>query len=501
MQSIKKTFILCLLPTTLFMVSSITKESPCGVCSRFTSSMPLCCEQRWSISSNKSSHHSYRLPGDILPIRYLVRLEPDFYRRVSEGFTSIQMKVIRPSRTITVNADNNSVMIDPSRVVVRYKNSFIKIAHQEADFKRQFYHIHLVENLWPFIVYEVDFYFSSRIFPNAKNNSFFISKDKAGNWVAATQLQPSVTRNVFPCFDEPAMKAKFNFELKVPPGFHALSNMNPITKRNGFVVFDETPPMSTYIVAIVITSAIPLTTFSRRGVTFNTYVPGNYKEHIQYMSQVSPVVLDVLEQYFAGIPFPLTKIDNVLLPDFLYVGMENWGLVTYNYNHLYLEGVTSFKNKYDILGNICHELTHQWFGNLVTMSWYNQLWLNEGFTTKIQYLVCNEVDPRMQFELLFYVTDFRASMEMDIAGTLEPVSVPADTINTLKEQMTMFGIQSYKKGACIVSMMRHFLKPANFLRGLMNYIREFQYSSTTQGKHLANCLIHLRHDYRHLNET
>ena len=205
-------------------------------------------------------------------MRYIIRLEPDLYRSVSKGFTSIQMKVIRPSRTITVNADKYSVMIDPSRVTVRYKNSFIRIAYQEADVERQFYHIHLMENLWPFIVYEVDFYFSSLIFPNAKNNSFFISKDKAGNWLAATQMQPSATRNVFPCFDEPAMKAKFNFELRVPRGFRALSNMNPITKKNGFVVFDETPPMSTYIVAIVITSAIPVTTFSRRGVTFNTYI-------------------------------------------------------------------------------------------------------------------------------------------------------------------------------------------------------------------------------------
>ena len=166
-------------------------------------------EQEQGLQVESSPAVGFRLPRHVVPIKYHIRLDPNVTNLSSEGFTKIQVKVTRPTKMITIHVDKQYVTI--LKTNVKSSISTLRITDDKKfNEKRKFLSIILRQRLWPKEIYELDFHFKSKILPNDKPGGFFMSKDKAGNWLLATQMQPSVTRNVFPCFDEPWMKANLN---------------------------------------------------------------------------------------------------------------------------------------------------------------------------------------------------------------------------------------------------------------------------------------------------
>ena len=201
------------------------------------------------------------------------------------------------------------------------------------------------------------------------------------------------------------------------------------------------------------------------------------QDQTAYAQKIGPAVLQHFEEFF-NVSFPLPKQDMIAIPDFGAGAMENWGLITYREVYLlFKEGVSSAKNMERIAYVISHELAHQWFGNLVTPSWWTDLWLNEGFATYVGYLGVDAVQPQLQYMEDFMISETHAVFRLDVLESSHPVSVPVGHPDEIGE---IFDKISYSKGASIIRMMEHFLTKQTFRSGLTNYLNTQKYRAAEQ---------------------
>lgn len=297
----------------------------------------------------------------------------------------------------------------------------------------------------------------------------------------ATQFESHHAREVFPCIDEPAAKATFDVTLTTETGVDVLGNM-PIIKQTEKdsrqeTTFDTTPRMSSYLLAWVVGELQKVSGKTKRGVEVNIWAtPAQPAESLDFARDIATRCIDFYESYF-DTEYPLPKSDHVALPDFSAGAMENWGLITYREIALLANpATTSISAKQYIATVIAHELAHQWFGNLVTMKWWNDLWLNESFASLMEYLAVDALQPNWNMWTQFSTNESIYALRRDAIDGVQSVQIDVnhpDEINSIFD-----GAIVYAKGARLLRMLQTYVGDEAFQAGLKYYFSENAYRNT-----------------------
>ncbi|XP_031788192.1 aminopeptidase Ey isoform X1 [Nasonia vitripennis] len=449
-----------------------------------------------------------RLPTNVRPDSYELQLVPFIWEGnfTFNGEVKIVLNVTEDTRKITLHAVDMDIdeeatsLKDYPWIEGRSKN--LRVSRQYNDTARQFHVIQTVETLKAGKQYLLQLKYVGRL--NDYLQGFYRSSytvDNQTRWIATTQFQPTDARRAFPCFDEPALKARFQISIARPSNMTAISNMpkeresKPVAGLPTYVWdhFERSVPMSTYLVAFIVSDFESL--HSSQG-NVSVWARKEAVQQSDYSLKIGPEILKYFEDYFQ-IKFPLPKIDMVALPDFSAGAMENWGLITYRETAmLYQEGVSTSNNKQRVATVVSHELAHQWFGNLVTPSWWTDLWLNEGFASYVENIGINAVEPSWKALEQFVVHELQNVFGLDALESSHPISIAVGHPDEINE---IFDRISYAKGASIIRMMDHFLSTAVFKRGLTNYLKGKAYQSAEQDD-LWDALTKQAHEDRALGQ-
>ncbi|XP_064549574.1 aminopeptidase N [Drosophila montana] len=429
-----------------------------------------------------------RLPRSIQPLKYNITLEPQMSGNFSfTGSVQIRVLVLEDCYNITMHTEDLNITRNDVAVYRalpsgkdEWKSESLRIHKQYLIGAKQFFVIQLYDKLHRGSEYVVHIRFSGIIkdyLQGFYRSSYMMYNET--RWVASTQFQATDARRAFPCFDEPALKANFTLHIARPRNMTTISNMPIIHSNNheslpGYVWdhFAESLPMSTYLVAYAISDFSHMSSGN-----FSVWARADAIQTAEYALSVGPKILEFLQTYF-GVAFPLPKIDMIALPEFQAGAMENWGLITFRETAmLYDKGVATASNKQRVASVVGHELAHQWFGNLVTPSWWSDIWLNEGFASYMEYLTANAVAPEWKLLDEFVVNELQTVFQLDALATTHKIS---QEVGNPQEIFQLFDRISYAKGSTVIRMMSHFLTDAVFRGGLSKYLQKMAYKSATQ---------------------
>ncbi|KAJ7999362.1 hypothetical protein DPEC_G00193610 [Dallia pectoralis] len=297
--------------------------------------------------------------------------------------------------------------------------------------------------------------------------------------IAATNFEPSSARQVFPCFDEPSMKAVFSLVVVRHSHHMSLSNMPQLFSKHleEDLVEDHyqtSVRMSSYLLAFLVGNFSVNSAKTKRGVKVSVFAASHQINQTGHALQAAVKTLEFYEEYLQII-YPLPKIDLVALPDFESGAMENWGLVTFREASLLIGQFDSLRGQLWVSHVTAHELAHQWFGNLVTMAWWNDLWLNEGFASYMEHIAVRHLQPNWSPEDLHLLMNVFPALEKDSLLSSHPVSRPVSCSTKIRE---MFSVISYHKGASILGMLQSFLSEDVFIGGIRQYLSDHRYGNT-----------------------
>lgn len=309
----------------------------------------------------------------------------------------------------------------------------------------------------------------------------YFTHDGVKKQLFATQFESHHAREVFPCVDEPAAKAEYDLTLITRSGITVLGNM-PVKseEENGdslTTMFEKTPRMSSYLLAFVIGELHKKSARTKSGVEVNVWAtPAQNENTLDFALDIAARSIDFYDEYF-GVKYPLPKSDHVALPDFSSGAMENWGLITYRESCLLADPeLTPESSRRFIATVIAHELSHQWFGNLVTMNWWNDLWLNESFANMMEYVAIDALQPDWHMWEDFATNEVTAALRRDSLDGVQ--SVQAD-VNHPDEISTLFDPAIvYAKGGRLLVMVRKLIGEEAFRTGLKSYFEKFAYKNT-----------------------
>ncbi len=421
-----------------------------------------------------------RLFSDFQPTHYILDLVPNREKMTFSGNVIVSgLKSSRPSQRITLH--QNGLKISKAHITRHDKKGDEQIEvtrinnHSGQDEVR----LHSSQTLFPGR-YTISLEFSGKITKQMHGmypcNFKIRGKDKV---IIATQFESHHAREVFPCIDEPEAKATFDLTLTSPDGETAVAN-TPIKsqkKVRGKLVteFETTPKMSTYLLAFVYGDLDYLESKTKKGVSVRTYATPNNVAISNFALEVAVKCLDFYADYF-DIDYPLEKCDLLALPDFAAGAMENWGCITFREHALLVDPKhTSLGSKQYVALVVAHELAHMWFGNLVTMRWWTDLWLNEGFASWIEYLAIDSIFPEWQMWTQFIVDEQQQALKLDALEHTHPIEAP---INHPDEIRTIFDAVSYSKGSSVINMLHQYLGSESFKTGLRYYLNKHAYSNT-----------------------
>ncbi|KAJ9300543.1 hypothetical protein DTO271G3_1707 [Paecilomyces variotii] len=427
------------------------------------------------------------LPTNVKPLHYDLTLEPDFEKFTYEGTVIIDLDVVEDTNSISLNSneiDIHSTTVSAGGAVV---TSSPEVTY---DQDAQTTTVKFKETIPAGSKAQIKQTFTGQLNDNMAGFYRSSYKDKNGQkkYIATTQMEPTDARRAFPCFDEPALKAKFTVTLVADKGKTCLSNMDvdqvfevdsKITggKRQA-TKFTTSPLMSTYLVAFIVGDLNYIETKNFR-VPIRVYAtPDQDIEHGRFSLELAARTLAFYEKAFDS-EFPLPKMDMVAIPDFSAGAMENWGLITYRIVDVLLDEKTSGASmKERIAETVQHELAHQWFGSLVTMDFWDGLWLNEGFATWMSWYSCNAFYPEWKVWQTYVIDNLQSALSLDSLRSSHPIEVPvkrADEINQI------FDAISYSKGSSVLRMISKYMGEDVFIQGVRDYIKKHAYGNTQTG--------------------
>jgi aminopeptidase N len=421
-----------------------------------------------------------RLYGEFQPKHYILELDPDREKKTFSGMVIVTgSKSGRPNQRLTFH--QSGLKVTSAHITFHDKDGDRDVEVDRINHHGRFdeVRLHSKTKLYPGR-YTVRMRFKGSI-TRPMNGMYpcFFEHGKQQKELIATQFESHHAREVFPCVDEPEAKATFDLTLVTPQGETVLAN-SPIKSQeneDGKVrtSFETTPKMSTYLLAFVYGELGYKEASTRDGVTVRTYATPDNVRFTDFALDVAVRCLEFYNDYF-GIAYPLKKCDMIALPDFASGAMENWGCITYREQCMLVDPDNStLANKQYVAMVVAHELAHQWFGNLVTMRWWTDLWLNEGFASWIEYLAVDHLFPEWQMWTQFAVDEQQRAFKLDALEHTHPIEVP---VHHPDEIRTIFDTISYSKGASVIHMLHEYLGHDDFRDGLRHYLQTHQYGNT-----------------------
>lgn len=416
------------------------------------------------------------LPKNVKPLNYKLTLEPNFETFEFDGDVAITLDVLETSSSISLNI--LEIKIEHAALTVDGSDPIEPVSTEENE----------DDNTVTF-KFDSEFKAGSKAvlslkyvgILNDKLAGFYRSKyieDGKTKYLATTQMEPADARRAFPSFDEPGLKATYDITLIHSKEHTALSNMDvkhSKTNENGKVstTFNTTPLMSSYLVAFIV-GELTFVESNLFRVPVRVYCTPGLEKKAQFSADIGARTLKLYEKLF-DIPYPLPKMDMVGIHDFSAGAMENWGLVTYRIvDLLFDEKNDGAATKQRVAEVVMHELAHQWFGNLVTMDWWNELYLNESFADYISKLAMSKFYPEWKVWESYVSDTLQASLSLDSLRSSHPIQVP---VNRADEINQIFDAISYSKGSSILRMVSNYLGEEDFLLGVSNYLKKHMYSN------------------------
>ncbi len=421
--------------------------------------------------TSPSALQAQRLPTDVTPQHYSLTLEPDLKAATFTGKEEIDVTLGKPANSITLNAAQ--IAFQTATITSDGNTQTANVILNKPDQQATLH----VEKEIPAGAATIKIEYTGIL--NGQLRGFYLSKAAHRNY-AVTQFEPTDARRAFPSFDEPAMKATFSTTLIVDKGDTAISNTNIVSDEPGptadkhTIHFATTPKMSTYLVAFLVGDFQCLSGESD-GVPIRTCATPDKVQMGAYALQAAEFFLHYYDNYF-GIKYPMPKLDMIGIPDFEAGAMENFGAITYRESVFLIDEKTASTDaKKNVAIDVAHEMAHQWFGDMVTMKWWNNLWLNEGFATWMESKAVSAWKPEWnlsQDEAL----DLDGVLNYDAGKVTRAIRANADTPGEINE---MFDGITYQKGGAVLAMTENYESPEVFRQGVHKYLEAHMYGNAT----------------------
>lgn len=424
---------------------------------------------------------NFRLPDFINPVHYELEVKPMLEEDTYTGSVTISINVSTPTQHLWLHLRETKISRLP--VLTRPSGAQVQIQRCFQYTEQEYVVVEAAEELAP--NGDEGPYLLTMEFAGWLNGSLvgfyrttYVEKGQVKS-IAATDHEPTDARKSFPCFDEPNKKATYTISIVHLKDYKALSNM-PVAKEESVddkwnrTTFEKSVPMSTYLVCFAVHQFYSVKRVSNKGIPLTIYVQPEQNHTAEYAANITKIAFDYFEEYF-GVDYALPKLDEIAIPDFGTGAMENWGLITYREtNLLYDPEESASSNKQRVATVVAHELVHQWFGNLVTMEWWEDLWLNEGFASFFEFLGVDHAEKEWQMRDQLLLEDVLPVQEDDSLMSSHPIIV---TVTTPAEITSVFDGISYSKGASLLRMLEDWITPEKFQKGCQIYLEKYKFKN------------------------
>ncbi|XP_073706368.1 aminopeptidase N-like [Garra rufa] len=454
-----------------------------------------------------------RLPDNVIPESYKVFLQLYVYSAITNNYTNqsfaftgnstVRIKCMRDSKSIFLHvldlnvttvevrkSDSNEKLSLSGYRIHQNESNFLEIQLKDVMTGNETYY-DVFTKFEGELQNDLTGFYVSRYTKKAKAEE----DEDQETFLATSLMQPTAARKVFPCFDEPALKAKFKITIIHRPDTVALSNQNGLSLRQidgeewSVTTFEETQNMSTYLLAFTVLSQSDFELLSEESSTdikIRARREAIRAGYADYALEVTEKILNHYD-YLFGLKHKLKKIDQIALPEISVGSMESWGLISYQESALLVEQNTALTFDHErVATQIAHELAHEWFGSLVTMRWWNDLWLKEGLATYMAYFGVEAVGWNLRD--LFVLRETQTAFQMDSLNSSHPLSTQENYIQTTSEIVALFDDVTYRKSAAVLRMLASYIGgEETLMKGIKTYLTKFEFQ-TAAHKDLWECL-------------